>query len=67
MYAESMSVMAMLLCGTGRYGCGECMGGTHNSGVSSSDDMLEMSVVRGVRDVVCEMYMCFTRDVRCGE
>ena len=23
------------------------MGGTHNSGVSSSDDVLEMSVVRG--------------------
>ena len=36
----------------------ECMGGTRGSGVvSCADDVLEMSVVRGVRGVgrVCEM------------
>ena len=38
----------------------ECMGGTRVSGaVSSADDLIEISVVRGMRDVcgVCEMCM----------
>ena len=38
-----------------------CMGGTRGSGVSSSTcDMLEMSVVRGVGGV-CDMCMCLAR------
>ena len=39
----------------------ECMGGTRGSeNLSSSDDVLEMCVVRGVRGVcgVCESCMC---------
>ena len=46
-----------------RAGC-EYMGCTSGSGVvSSADDVLEMSVVRAVRDVgeVCEMCMCLAR------
>ena len=47
---EGTRVMAMLVWGKGICGCGECMGGTRGSGVvSSADDVLEMSVVRGVR------------------
>ena len=48
-----------------RAGC-ECMGGTHGSGVlSSADDVLAMSVVRGVRGAgrVCEMCVCLARGV----
>ena len=44
-------------------GC-ECMGGTRGLGVvSSADDVLEMSGVRGVRDVgeVCEISMCIAQ------
>ena len=44
-------------------GC-EYMDGTRGSGfVSTADDVLEMSVVSGVRSVggVCEMYMCLDR------
>ena len=44
-------------------GCGY-MGGTRGPGfVSTADDMLVMSVVRGVRGVggVCEMCMCLAR------
>ena len=38
-----------------------CMSGTRGSGVlSSTGDVLEMSVVRGVGGV-CDMCMCFTR------
>ena len=45
-------------------GC-EYIGGIRGSGiVSSADDVLEMSVVRGVIGVVgvCEMCMCLSRD-----
>ena len=48
----------------------EYMGGTHGSGiVSFADDVLEMSVVLGVRGVggVCEMCMCLARGVVWGE
>ena len=44
-------------------GC-DCMGGTRGSGsVSSADDVLDMSVLRGMRGVggVCEMCMCLAR------
>ena len=38
-----------------------CMSGTHGSGVlSSTDDVLEMRVGRGV-DGVCDMCMCLAR------
>ena len=43
----------------------EHVGGTRGSGiVSSSADVLGMSVVRGMRGVggVCEMCMCLARD-----
>ena len=43
-----------------------CMGGTRGSGVvSSANDVLEMSVVRGMRKIggVCEMCMCLARGV----
>ena len=37
------------------------MGGTRGSGVlSSADDVLEMSVVRGICGA-CDMYMCLAR------
>ena len=40
---------------------GACMGGTRGSGVlSSTGDVLEMSVVRGVGGV-CDMCMCLAR------
>ena len=45
-------------------GC-EYIGGARGSGsVSTTVDVLEMSVVRGVRGVggVCEMCMCLVRD-----
>ena len=44
-----------------------CMSGTRGSGVlSSTGDVLEMSVVRGVGRV-CHMCMCLTRDGVGGE
>ena len=57
--------------GSGRCGCGsgagcEYMGCTRGSGVvSTSDDVLEMSVVRGVRGVcgMCEMCVFATGGV----
>ena len=42
----------------------QCVGGTHGSGiVSSAADVLEMSVLRGMRGVggACEMGMCLSR------
>ena len=45
----------------------EYMGGTRGSGVvSSTDDVLEMSVMCGARGVggVCEMCMCLVRGYR---
>ena len=50
-----------LVWGRGRSGFSECMSGTRGSGVvSSANDVLDMSVVRGVRGVgaVC---MCLAR------
>ena len=42
-----------------------CMNGTHGSGVlSSTGDVLEMSVVRGVGGV-CDMCMCLADEVLC--
>ena len=62
---ESEMMTAMLVWGRRMYGCAMCgfeyMGGTRGSGiVSSTPNVLEMSVVRGVRGVggVCEMCMC---------
>ena len=44
-----------------------CMCGTHGSGVlSSTGDVLEMSVVRGVGEV-CDMCMCLARGCVGGE
>ena len=45
----------------------DCMGGTCGSGVSSADNVLEMSVVRGARAVggVCAMCM-FCLGAGCG-
>ena len=44
-----------------------CMSGTRGSGVlSSTGDVLEMSVVRGVCEV-CDMCMCLSRDGMAGE
>ena len=46
------------------------VGGTRGSGtVSSTADVLGMSVVHGMRGVsgVCEMYMCLTRGSVRGE
>ena len=44
-----------------------CMSGTHGSGVlSSTGDVLEMSVVRGVGGV-CDMCMCLARGGVGGE
>ena len=37
------------------------MGNTRGSDTVSVDDVLEMSVVRGVRGVACEMCMCLAR------
>ena len=47
----------------------EHVGGTRSSGiVSSADDVLEMSVVRGMTvGGVCEMCMCLTRGGMGGE
>ena len=45
-------------------GC-EYMGGTRGSGVvSSTNDVPELSVVRGARGGVCEMCMCLARGGR---
>ena len=47
-------------------GC-DYISGTHGSVVvSSADDVLDMSVVRGVRGEVCEMCMCLAWGGRCG-
>ena len=44
-----------------------CMSGTHGSGVlSSTGDVLELSVVRGVGGV-CDMCMCLARGGVGGE
>ena len=58
----------MLVWGPGRCGCGECcICGTRGSCVlSSTCDVLEMSLVRGVGGV-CDMCMCLARGVVGGE
>ena len=59
---EGARVMAMLVWGPADVWL-RCVrrGGTRGSGVlSSADDVLEMSVVRGVGGV-CDMYMCLAR------
>ena len=62
---EDARVTAMLVWGRKRCGCGECrtgnVGDTRRSGiVSSTADVLVMSVWHGIREVggVCEMCMC---------
>ena len=51
---EGARVTVMLVWVLGRCGCGECMGGTRGTCVvSSADDVLEMSVVRGVTGERC--------------
>ena len=57
--------------GVGSGGCvvavSACMGGTRGSGVlSSTGDVFEMSVLRGVGGV-CDMCMCLARDGLSGE
>ena len=47
----------------------ECMGGTRGSDVmSSAYDVIEVSVVCGIRGVggMCKMCMCLARGGRCG-
>ena len=53
--------------GGGVFSASACMSGTHGSGVlSSTGDVLDMSVVRGVGGM-CDMCMCLARDGVGGE
>ena len=53
--------------GRGVVAVSACMSGTRGSGVlSSTGDVLEMSVVRGVGGV-CDMCMCLARGVVWGQ